>query len=73
MMTSRTYHSLHLDIVSFDSSSIIYVLLPHRLPVEELTAIEELSTRFETNIVAISEMDWNNDMTPLSFHVSRNR
>ena len=73
MMTSRTYHSLHLDIVSFDSSSIIYILLPHRLPAEELTAIEELSTRFETNIVAISEMDWNNDMTPLSFHVSRNR
>ena len=64
MMTSRTYHSLHLDIVSFDSSSIFYILLPHRLPAEELTAIEELSTRFETNIVAISEMDWNNDMTP---------
>lgn len=64
MMTSRTYHSLHLDIVSFDSSSIIYILLPHRLPAEELTAIEELSTRFETNIVTISEMDWNNDMTP---------
>ena len=63
-MTSRTYHSLHLDIVSFDSSSIIYILLPHRLPAEELTAIEELSTRFETNIVTISEMDWNNDMTP---------
>ena len=64
MMTSRTYHSLHLDIVSFDSSNIIYILLPHRLPAEELTAIEELSTRFKTNIVAISEMDWNNDMTP---------
>ena len=64
MMTSRTYHSLHLDIVSFDSSSIIYILLPHRLPAEELTAIEELSTRFETNIVAIFEMDWNNEMTP---------
>ena len=63
-MTSRTYHSLHLDIVSFDSSSIIYILLPHRLPAEELTAIEKLSTRFETNIVAISEMDWNNEMTP---------
>lgn len=31
---------------------------------EELTAIEELSARFKTNIVAISEMDWNNDMTP---------
>ena len=64
MMTSRTYHSLHLDIATFDSSSIIYILLPHKLPEEELGAIEELSTRFETNIVTISEMDWNNDMTP---------
>ena len=64
MMTSRTYHSLHLDIATFDSSSIIYILLPHRLPEEERTALEGLSTRFETNIVTISEMDWNNDMTP---------
>ena len=63
-MTSRTYHSLHLDIATFDSSSIIYILLPHKLPEEELGAIEELSTRFESNIVIISEMDWNNDMTP---------
>ena len=64
MMTSRTYHSLHLDIATFDSSSIIYILLPHRLPEEERIALEGLSTRFETNIVTISEMDWNNDMTP---------
>ena len=64
MMTSRTYHSLHLDIATYDSSSIIYILLPHRLPEEERIALEGLSTRFETNIVTISEMDWNNDMTP---------
>ena len=64
MITSRTYHSLNLDIASFDSSSIIYIILPHRLPEGELSALEELSTRFETNIVAISEMDWNNDLTP---------
>ena len=64
MMTSRTYHSLHLDIATFDSSSIFYLLLPHRLPEEDLIALEGLSTRFETNIVTISEMDWNNDMTP---------
>ena len=63
-MTSRTYHSLHLDIATFDSSSIIYILLPHILPEEERIALEGLSTRFETNIVTISEMDWNNDMTP---------
>ena len=64
MMTSRTYHSLHLDIATYDSSSIIYILLPHRLPEEERIALEGLSIRFETNIVTISEMDWNNDMTP---------
>ena len=38
--------------------------MPHRLPAEDISALEELSTRFETNIVVISEMDWNNDMTP---------
>ena len=63
-MTSRTYHSLHLDIATFDSSSIIYILLPHRLPEEDRIALEEISARFKTNIVTISEMDWNNDMTP---------
>lgn len=64
MVTSRTYHALHLDIATFDSSSIIYILLPHQLPGEDISALQELSTRFETNIVAISEMDWNDDMTP---------
>ncbi len=64
MMTSRTYHSLHLDIVSSDSSNVIYILIPHRLPEEELPALQELSTRFKTNIVTISDMDWNNDLTP---------
>lgn len=64
MIISRTYHSLNLDIAGFDSCSIIYILLPHRLPEEDLAAIEELSARFETNIIAISEMDWNTDLTP---------
>ncbi|MBR5299592.1 MAG: hypothetical protein IKU36_04995 [Bacteroidales bacterium] len=64
MITSRTYHSLHLDIATYDSSSIIYLLLPQRLPESDLAAIEEISTRYETNIVAVSGMDWNSDMTP---------
>ena len=64
MMTSRTYHSLHLDIATYDSSSIIYLLVPQRLPEGELVSIEELSTRFGANIVVVSGMDWNNDMTP---------
>lgn len=64
MITSRTYHSLNLDIAPFDSSNIIYVLLPHRLPEEDLASIEEMSSRFESTIVVISEMDWNSDLTP---------
>ena len=64
MMTSRTYHSLHLDIATYDSSSIIYLLVPQRLPEGELAAIEEISERFQANIVIVSGMDWNSDMTP---------
>lgn len=64
MITSRTYHSLHLDIAATDSSSIVYVLLPQRLPEEDLTSVEELSARFDSTIVAISGMDWNSDLTP---------
>lgn len=64
MITSRTYHSLHLDISTFGSSKIVYVLLPQRLPEEELVAVENMSERFETNIVVISGMDWNSDLTP---------
>lgn len=57
MITSRTYHSLNLDIAPFDSSNIIYVLLPHRLPEEDHASVEEMSSRFESTIVVISEMD----------------
>lgn len=64
MITSRTYHSLNLDIAPFDSSNIIYVLLPHRLPEEDRASVEEMSSRFESTIVVISEMDWNSDLTP---------
>lgn len=64
MITSRTYHSLNLDIAPFDSSSIIYVLLPQRLPEEDLACVEEMSSRFGSTIVAISGMDWNSDLTP---------
>lgn len=64
MITSRTYHSLHLDIAATDSSSIVYVLLPQRLPEEELVSLEEMASRFVSTIVAISGMDWNSDLTP---------
>lgn len=64
MITSRTYHSLHLDIAAADSSNIIYLLLPQRLQEDELILLEELSVRFGSNIVSISGMEWNSDLTP---------
>lgn len=64
MMTSRTYHSLHLDIAAADSSNIVYVLLPQRLPEEDLVSLEELAAESDATIVAISGMEWNSDLTP---------
>lgn len=41
MLTSTTYHSLHLDIATFNSSRVIYILLPHRLPEEDSMKVVE--------------------------------
>lgn len=64
MISSRTYHSLHLDIATYDSSRIAYILLPEKLSDDELCKLQEISERFEANIVVITGMDWDSDMTP---------
>lgn len=64
MITSRTYHSLHLDIVTYDSGYITYLLLPERLPEVEILKIQEFSELFQSNVVVVTGMDWESDMTP---------
>lgn len=64
MATSRTYHSLHLDISSSGSDKICYIILPEKLKESEYTWLDSMSEQFSCNFVVISGIDWDNDLTP---------
>ena len=55
------------DITTAESSdSVCYVLLPEGSVSDMVKWAEKASSRFNTNIVLISGMDWNRDMSPWS-------
>ena len=64
MKTSRIYHELNLDIVTTESDDVCYVLLPERMKEADMTWLEEVVQKYPVNIVAISGMKWNDDLTP---------
>ena len=64
MKTSRIYHELNLDIVTAESDDVCYVLLPEKMKEADMTWLEELVQKIPINIVAISGMNWNDDLTP---------
>ena len=64
MVTSRTYHALHLDIASHSSDRICYVILPEKLKESEHLWLESMADRHETNFVIISGVNWEEDLTP---------
>ena len=64
MKTSRIYHELNLDIVATESDDVCYVLLPERMKEADMTWLEEVVQKYPVNIVAISGMKWNDDLTP---------
>jgi predicted alpha/beta superfamily hydrolase len=64
MMTSKTYHALHLDIASYPSDRICYVILPEKLKESEHQWLESMATRHECNFVVISGVKWEEDLTP---------
>ena len=64
MKTSRIYHELNLDIVTTESDDVCYVLLPERMKEADMTWFEEVVQKYPVNIVAISGMKWNDDLTP---------
>ena len=64
MKTSRIYHELNLDIVTTESDDVCYVLLPERMKEADMTWLEEVVQKYPVNIVAISGMIWNDDLTP---------
>lgn len=64
MVSSRTYHALHLDIASFPSERICYVILPEKLKESEHPWIESMAATHGANFVVISGVNWEEDLTP---------
>lgn len=64
MVTSRTYHALHLDIASRSSDRICYVILPEKLKESEHPWLESMADSHEANFVVISGVNWEEDLTP---------
>lgn len=64
MVSSRTYHALHLGIASFPSERICYVILPKKLKESEHPWIESMAATHGANFVVISGVNWEEDLTP---------
>ena len=66
MATSRTYHSIHLDIARNGSDKICYIILPEMLKETEHAWLDQMAEQYACNFVVISGTDWDNDLTPWS-------
>lgn len=67
MLIHRAYHQSSFDIISDEGSNrIFYVLLPDGVVDDTIKWAEAASVKWHCNIVVISGMDWNHDMSPWS-------
>ena len=64
MVTSRTYHALHLDIAAYPSERICYVILPEKLKESEHSWLESMAAVHGANFVVVSGVNWEEDLTP---------
>ena len=64
MSTSRTFHSFHLDISTCDSNRICYIVLPERLKDNEKTWLDRMAETLSANMVVVSGLEWETDLTP---------
>ena len=64
MSTSRTFHSFHLDISTSDSNRICYIVLPERVKENEKTWLDRMAETLSANMVVVSGLDWETDLTP---------
>ena len=64
MVISRTYHALHLDIASYPSERICYVILPEKLKESEHQWLVSMAEKHCCNFVVISGVNWETDLTP---------
>lgn len=64
MIDSRAYHGLNFVIARNDSDRICYVLLPEGLHEDGMKMVESSSEKYGCNIVLVTGMNWNRDLTP---------
>ena len=64
MSTSRIFHSLHLDISTCEANRICYIILPERLKESEKPWLDRMAETLSANMVVISDLDWDCDLTP---------
>lgn len=64
MSNSRIFHSLNLDISSYKSNRICYIILPDRLKEKERSWLDAMAEKHEANMVVISGLNWESDLTP---------
>ena len=64
MSTSRIFHSFHLDISTCESNRICYIILPEKLKESEKEWLDRMAEIHSANMVVISGLDWDNDLTP---------
>lgn len=64
MSTSRIFHSFHLDISTCDSYRICYIILPEKLKEEERSWLDRMAETLSANMVVVSGLDWETDLTP---------
>lgn len=64
MTETRAYHGLDFTIARNGCGRICYVLLPEGLHSDGLKMMEACALKYSCNIVLITGMDWNKDLTP---------
>ena len=64
MSTSRIFHSFHLDISTSESNRICYIILPNKLKENEKGWLDRMADTMSANMVVISGLDWDSDLTP---------
>ena len=64
MSTSRIFHSVHLDISTSEANRICYIILPERLKESEKPWLDRMAETLSANMVVISDLDWDSDLTP---------
>ena len=64
MSTSRIFHSFHLDISTSESNRICYIILPEKLKENEKGWLDRMADTMSANMVVISGLDWDSDLTP---------